>query len=89
MKELNKAIENYLKLAGLDWIIDYMKVKEVSERVLKCYDFVEFYDFRDGNLILKINDKRKIMEFHYKKLDIMKIINTIIGKKIVNNITLK
>ena len=51
MKELNKAIENYLKLAGLDWIIDYMKVKEVSEKVLKCYDFVEFYDFRDGNLI--------------------------------------
>ncbi|MDT7880576.1 MAG: hypothetical protein RQ990_06980 [Candidatus Hydrothermia bacterium] len=89
MKELDKAIENYLKLAGLDWIIDYMKVKEVSEKVLKCYNFIEFEDFRNGDLILKVNDKRKIMEFHYKKMEIIRAINTIIGKKIVNNIILK
>jgi len=89
MKDLNKAIENYLKLSGLDWIINYIKVKEVSEKVLECYDFVEFYDFKHGNLILKVNDKRKVMEFHYKKPDIIKAINTIIGKEIVHNIVLK
>ncbi|MEO0143343.1 MAG: hypothetical protein ABIL49_00995 [candidate division WOR-3 bacterium] len=89
MKGLNKAIENYLKLSGLEWILDYIDVKEIAESVLKSYDFVEFEDFKNGILFLKVKDKRKIMEFHYKKFGIIKAINTIARRDIVKDIVLK
>ncbi len=86
MKALDKAIESYLRSAGLDWILDYLKVRECSEAVLKSYDFLKFYNFRNGILSLKVVDRRRMMEIYYNKFSIIKAINTIIGKEIVKDI---
>lgn len=86
MKALNRAIEHYLKSAGLDWMLDYLKVKESSEAVLKTYEFLKFEDFKNGILALRVVDKRKLMDIYYNKFNIIKAINTIAGKEIVKDI---
>ncbi len=89
MKELNKAIEAYLRLSNLEWILDYIDVKKICQAVLKAYNFVEFENFRNGILFLKVKDRRKIIEIHYKKIEIIKVINTIAKREIVKYIVLK
>ncbi|MCX7947506.1 MAG: DUF721 domain-containing protein [candidate division WOR-3 bacterium] len=89
MKELNKIIENYLIASNLGWILDYMKLKEACEVVLKPYEYLTFEEFEKGILYLKITDRRKYMEFYYKKLDIIRAINALVGKKLVKEIKFK
>lgn len=89
MKELNKAIEDYLIASNLSWILDYMKLKEACEVVLKPYEYLIFEKFERGILYLKLSDRRNYMEVYYKKLDIIRAINTLVGKKIVKEIKFK
>ncbi len=71
---------------GLDWVEEYMRVKEAVDAVLRSYRGLEFHHYRDGVLILKFENLHALTELYYRRNQIADAINAILGRRLVREV---
>ncbi len=86
MKKLGDGLRSFLRSVGLDWVEEYMRVKEAADAVLRSYRGLEFHDYRRGVLILKFENLHALTELYYRRNQIADAINAIVGGKLVQDV---
>jgi len=86
MKKLGDGLRSFLRSVGLEWVEEYMRVKEATDAVLKSYKGLEFHDYRRGTLILKFENLHALTDLYYRRNQIAEAINTIVGRRLVRDI---
>ncbi len=88
MKKLDRALREFLRRTGLEWIEDYARMKEVVESVLSAYGDFEFVRFVQGVAYVKVRSPNPyaMNEIHYALPSILKAINRMLGKELVLDI---